>query len=71
MPRVTDEDLIIAAEWLSVNEGDNGESESCQRVAAMLERMIKQRHENAAVRSVAKENGVSHAQVRRALRNHQ
>jgi hypothetical protein len=71
MARTSDEDLMIAAEWLGVNNGDNGEAESCQRVATMLEKMIKQRHEEAAVRAVAKENGVRPSLVRRALRNQQ
>lgn len=45
--RPTDEQIAVAIEWLNVNEGDQGEMESCLAVAAWLEedakdRMLKQ-----------------------------
>jgi hypothetical protein len=33
MEKVSINDLRVAAEWLSINEGDLGEKESCHRVA--------------------------------------
>jgi hypothetical protein len=49
------EDLDVAAQWLRVNEGENGEAESCRRVARWLEKLVR----DADERRVAKEGGVS------------
>jgi hypothetical protein len=67
MSRVSTDDLNIAADWLEVNEGDNGEAEACRRVAAFLQAEIDRRHKAAAVRAIAREKNVSPALVRKAL----
>jgi hypothetical protein len=67
MPRVSTDDLNIAAAWLEANEGDEGEAEACQRVAAFLHAEIDRRHKAAAVRVIAREKNVSPAMVRKAL----
>lgn len=67
MPRVSTEDLNIAANWLEVNEGDNGEAEACQRVAAFLQAEIDRRHRKAAVRSIVREKNIPARLVRQAL----
>lgn len=68
MPRVSMEDLTIAAEWLSINEGDEGEGESCQRVRAWLIQEIKHRETEAVIRQAAKGSNVPVAFVRKALK---
>lgn len=45
-------DLETAAEWLSHNEGDNGESEACARVAEWLTQYARANQERAAARQV-------------------
>jgi hypothetical protein len=42
--RVTIEDLDVAAEWLDINDGDNGEKESCRAVAAWLRKEVERRY---------------------------
>lgn len=60
--RVSIEDLATAREWLLINEGGEGESESCHRVADWIETEILSRE----LRSVARETGVSMAIARKA-----
>lgn len=47
---VTIYDLMTAREWLEVNEGLDGESEACQRVAEFLTKEIQRRVNEAARR---------------------
>ena len=46
------EDLAMAAEWLRCNEGSDGESESCSRVATWLDTYARESAERAAARKV-------------------
>jgi hypothetical protein len=68
--RITTEDLDTAAEWLDVaeNSPDGDEGEACHRVAAWLREEAARREDALAIRSVAREQGVSSAFVRRALK---
>lgn len=52
MKRPSLEDMAVAAEWLAVNEGDNGEKEACSRVATWLETYGRESAERAAARKV-------------------
>lgn len=63
MRRPTPEDFDTAAEWLDVNEGEQGEAESCQLVAKWLHEQAS----SAEVRALAKEIGVSTAIARKAM----
>lgn len=64
MRRPSPEDFAVAAEWLDVNEGEEGEAESCKRVAEWL------RHEDAEhiLRTECRRAGVSIRAVRAKLR---
>lgn len=64
----TIEQLDIAAQWLRVNEGDNGEAEACRIVAERLEREIASREDSAAIREAARQLGLPVAVVRSRLR---
>lgn len=52
MKRPTVEDMELAAEWLRSNEGDNGESETCSRVATWLDAYALEMQIRAAARKV-------------------
>jgi ornithine carbamoyltransferase len=68
----SNEDLLTAAEWLDVNEGDSGEKEACHATAEWLrdlvEKLDRQAAETNAVKKIAKEAGVPLAKAREALR---
>lgn len=66
--RASIDDLLMAAEWLDVNEGDNGERESCWRVAELLRREAEARGREITVRRVAKQNNTSKKIVREAIK---
>lgn len=73
MPRKpTAEEMDLAAEWLDVNEGDDGEGDACHAVAAWLREIAKaaatREAVTAAVHDYAREHGVKPAAVRKALR---
>ena len=61
--RPTQDDLLLAAEWLDYNEGGDGESERCARVAEWLRKQVHNRQTAA----LAKQCGVSRAVVRAAI----
>jgi hypothetical protein len=46
------DDIEVAAMWLEVNEGDDGEAESCSRVATWLRTYARESEERAAARQV-------------------
>lgn len=50
MKRPCLDDIETAAEWLQVNEGDNGESEACSRVATWLHSYARESEERSAAR---------------------
>lgn len=52
MKRPAIEDLSMAAEWLRCNEGADGESESCSRVATWLDIYARESAERRAARKV-------------------
>lgn len=52
MKRPCIEDMETAAEWLSFNEGDDGEKEACSRVATWLATHVLAIQERAAARKV-------------------
>lgn len=71
MAKVTLQDLQVAAEWLAMYEdapGAEGEAAGCQRVAAMLRKMVERRLEDAAIREKTKETGFTQKQLRTALK---
>ena len=55
--RVSVEDLKLAATWLALNEGPDGEAEGCLRVAEYLEREIARREAEALARAVSAKVG--------------
>ncbi len=57
------EDFDTASEWLNFNEGENGERESCHRVAEWLDQLIKRDLE----RSAAKKAGVPVRKLREVI----
>lgn len=70
MPRrPTIEDLQTAAEWLDINEGEDGEAVSCHAVADWLRREAARRQTAQVVTTVARETGRSRAIVRKAIKN--
>lgn len=63
MKRPTNAQLMIATMWLDGNEGDAEEQGSCQAVA----RWLDWHQQQAELRSVAREAGVSVVALRRRL----
>lgn len=57
------EDFLTAAEWLDVNEGDDGEKESCHRVAEWLRDAVaksdKRKADDSVIRQLAQKTGAS------------
>lgn len=66
--QVSVDDLNVAVDWLDLNEGEGDESAACRRVAAFLRKEIASRCRSMAISALAKERGVTPAQVRAALR---
>jgi len=66
MPRPCIEDLELAIEWLRYNEGDNGEKETCSRVATWLETYAR----NSAERVAAKKVGCTVKYFRKYMIEH-
>jgi hypothetical protein len=54
MKRPSDGDMQTAILWLDSNEGDDGESDSCQRVAQWLAQIV----DEAINRHIARKAGV-------------
>lgn len=52
MKRPDPEDLKLAAEWLRANEGEDGESETCSRVATWLDNYAMDSQVRSAARKV-------------------
>jgi hypothetical protein len=69
--RPTDEQFATAAEWLYVNEGEEGEAEACAAVRLWILDQTKKRAEQEAIKQVAKEAGRSVKDVRTVLRRRQ
>lgn len=67
--RVSVDDLRTAAAWLYENDGDDGESEACHRVADWLLNEVERRHLSSVTREVSRRVGrkVSATQVRASL----
>lgn len=63
----TDQQFEVATMWLHSNEGDEAESEACRTVAAWIDRY----RNDAMMRNVAREGGVSVAELRRRLAGEQ
>jgi hypothetical protein len=61
--RIATDDLLLAAEWLDCNEGNDGESERCKRVADWLRKEAAER----LVRNVARNHRISMQHARRAI----
>ena len=57
------DDLNQAAEWLDCNEGDDGEADTCQRVADWLRSQATAVYERAA----ARENNIPVDRLRKAV----
>jgi hypothetical protein len=66
--RVTPADLMLAAEWLTIYEGDADELAAMRRVIAFLDKQVDRLQHNESVRVIAKERGVSVKVIRGALR---
>lgn len=62
------EALYAAADWLDINEGDEGEAENCQAVAEWLrvkaDQIISREVNNEAIRDIAQKNGITPREVR-------
>lgn len=73
MKKPSSDDMLLAAEWLDVNEGDEGESETCHKVADWLRKLVddadQKKVENIAVRELVKRSGVTMKRARQAWRN--
>lgn len=63
MKTPTAEQMTAAAEWLRINEGEEGEAEACEAVADWLD----QQAEAKTLRLIAREHGVPVAAVRKRL----
>lgn len=63
MATPTPEQLRRAAHWLELNEGPDGEADDCNAVAAWLYRQA----DNAELRALCRDAGVSVAQAREAI----
>ena len=63
MARPTQDQMDTAAEWLRINEGDEGEAEACEAVADWLE----QQAEAQMMREMAREQGVRVSDLRARL----
>lgn len=57
------EDMRTAAEWLDCNEGGEGESEACKRVADWLRKRAEQLDRDWLIRKVVKETGATRTRV--------
>jgi hypothetical protein len=68
MPKIrpSNDDLLTAAEWLDVNEGDDGEKESCHATAVWLRSLVDKSDETNAIKKIAKEAGVPISRARQA-----
>lgn len=69
MKKVDMHDLVIAIAWLEANEGGEGESDSCQRVADMLRREFKRRDHAGDLR-IAKKLRVPVEHVKKVVADH-
>ncbi len=69
MGKITIQDLETAAMWLEINDGDNGESESCLRVADWLNAEAAKRIKESAIRAAAKSAGIAFKDAKRVLRD--
>lgn len=70
MPRMTEADMLLAAEWLDHYEDDsaeNNEADACQRVAAFLRAEVERRQKTALVRATARKHGVPVSVARKAV----
>lgn len=63
MKHPTDEQIRMAAEWLRINEGEEGEAQACHAVADWIEHEADER----VLRSEARKAGVTVARLRRML----
>lgn len=70
MPRMTEADMLLAAEWLDHYEDDseeNNEAEACRRVAAFLRAEVERKQKDALVRATARKHGVPASVARKAV----
>lgn len=65
---MTIQDLETAILWLESNEGESGESDSCQAAAEFLKKEVVRRQERDMIKAAAKEHGISPRIIRKALR---
>lgn len=66
--KVSINDLYVAAEWLDVNEGEEGETHSCHRVSDWLRREAARRENEKIIREIARERLLPISKVRVAFR---
>ncbi len=59
----TYEDFAVAAEWLDINEGEEGEADSCKKVADWL----RDQADAADIRAAARKAGVPAKAVRERM----
>ena len=69
MRRPSNEDLLTAAEWLDVNEGEEGEKEACHATANWIRNLVDQNDKDRIIKQIAQEAGVSVARARVAWNN--
>jgi hypothetical protein len=68
MAKISIEDMQLASEWLRANDGDGGEAEAMERVAAWLDEEVKKRELAQGVRAAVAKYGVSPARAREVLK---
>jgi hypothetical protein len=68
-PKPSDDDLLLAAEWLDSNEGNPDESDSMKRVAVWLRELASESQDDIIVKQLAKETGSTISRAREVWRN--
>lgn len=69
MKEPNDDDMLVAAEWLDVNDGEGGEATGCKAVAEWLRLKVQVREINRLVDQTARQAGVSKVVVRKRLKD--
>lgn len=64
MKKPTEDQLLIAAEWLRYNEGEDGESVACLEAADWIDSIVTE----DAIRAAAKSSGIPAKDIRERMR---
>lgn len=66
--RVSCADLSLAADWLEINDGEDGEMTSCHSVAKWLREEVVMREREMLIRELQKNLGWTRMQAAKALK---